>query len=130
MGDALDPTILGGANQARKGRKEAARARKIQAKSKKLQAGRQAIEQIRQAQIARADVSQQAESTGVGGSSAVQGALGSIQSQAGGNIAFAQTLSTLAQQANARMESSAKAFGKAQDSQAVTGLATTYFGGT
>lgn len=126
MGDVLDLTVVGGARQARKSRKEAAKARKIRQKSDRLRTGRQAVEQIRTAQIARANVVQQSESTGVGGSSAVQGALGSIQSQAGSNVSFAQTLSTLSQQANARLEASARAAGKAADSKAVTDFALSF----
>ena len=117
-------SAIASAVEARKGRKDQARARKIQEKRGRLQAGRQAVDQVRQAQIARANVTQQAESTGVGDSSAVAGAKGSIQSQAGSNISFAQTLFNLSQQANRRLESANKHFSTSQTFGQITNLAT------
>ena len=99
---------------ARKGRKERARARKISEKRDRLKLVRQSAEQVRKAQIARQQVIQQAESTGVGDSSAVQGGLGSIQNQAASNIGFAQTLASLQQQIRNRLERSADFASNAQ----------------
>jgi len=118
MGAALD------VQQARQGRKQRKKANAITQKQARLQAGRQAIEQVRQAQIARAQVIQQAESTGAGDSSAVAGAVGSIQSQAGSNIAFAQQLFSLSQQANNRLQ---KASDFEANSKAITKLKSTIF---
>ena len=108
-------TIIGGAlgvasiSEGRKARKQQQRASEIQQKSQRLQTARQAVDQIRQAQIARAQVIASGEAAGVGDSSAVLGGAGSIQSQAGGNIAFLQQLSTLQAQANARLQSAQRA---------------------
>lgn len=113
--------IVGSLFSSRSDRKDRAKARKIREKSSKLQAGRQAIEGVRQAQIARANVVQQSETTGAGGSSAVTGALGSIQSQAGANVSFAQSLFNLSQQANNRLESAAS---HRADSSAFSQVAT------
>lgn len=111
---AISVATAASIDQSSKARKDANKARKIRAKSDRLRAGRQAVEQVRTAQIARANVVQQSESTGVGGSSAVQGALGSIQSQAGSNISFAQSLFGMAQQANKRLASAANHNGNSQ----------------
>ena len=83
---------VSGAVSAGKARREQKRSNALARKSQKLKSKKGAIEQVRQAQIARADVLQQGENTGVGGSSLVSGSTGSIQSQAGGNIGFANTI--------------------------------------
>jgi len=108
--------VLGTASvvEARKSRKDAARARKVQERSNRLQSGRQAVEQVRQAQIARADVIQSGENQGVGGSSAVIGGAGSVQSQAGSNIGFAQQLFNLQQSARRLQDSAALHAGNSQ----------------
>lgn len=100
------PTIAIGAlvgsslYESRKGRKANEKARKVDEKRSRLQTGKQAVEQVRQAQIARASVIARGESQGAGESSAVRGAAGSIQSQAGGNISFAQQVFGLQQSAS------------------------------
>lgn len=93
--------------EAGRARGERKKARVINERRGRLQTARQATEQVRVAQVARAQVVQQAEAGGIGGSSPVQGALGSIQSQAGSNIGFAQTLFNLQQQIRNRLERAA-----------------------
>ena len=100
-------------------RQDQKKARKIGNRRARLESGRQAIEQVRQAQIARADVVASSNAQGVEGSSAALQGAGSIQSQAGGNISFAQQIFSL-QQSQSRLLSSAsnkqalaKAFGTA-----------------
>jgi len=133
MGDAVEGiaklTPIGGASQARKSRKEAAKARKLQERARNLQSARGIAEQVRQAQVARAQVIQAGENQGVAGSSAVAGGASSVQAQAGGNIAFAQQLFGLQSQAFARMEASHRAASKAADSKALTDLVMKAGGG-
>ena len=121
---------VGGVSESRKARKDQNKARKIQERSGRLQAGRQAVEGVRQAQIARANVVQQSETTGAGGSSAVAGALGSIQSQAGSNISFAQSLFNLSQQANSRLAKAAMHRSNAQAFEQIASMAANSGGGS
>jgi len=111
MGDPVSLIIggvlgLGSLSESRKARKDTKRARAVQAKSTKLQSARSAVQSIRQAQISRANVIQQGENQGVGGSSAVAGGAGSITTQSGSNIAFAQQLFSLQNSAR-RLQDSA-----------------------
>lgn len=97
-----------GIGEGRKARKEQKRANRLQEQRQRLQATRSAIEQVRQAQIARAEIVASGEAQGAGGSSAVLGGAGAVQSQAGGNIAFAQEMFRLQSLAQQRLQ-------KAQD---------------
>jgi len=94
-------------SESRKARKASRRARKVDERRGRLQAGRQAIDGVRQAQIARAQIAQGAVNSGVGGSSASLGAQGAVQSQAGGNIGFAQQVFNLQQSRNRLINSAA-----------------------
>ena len=93
---------------SRKARKQQEKAMALDAKRSKLQSGRAAIEQVRQSQIARASVLQQGENRGAGDSTAVAGSLGSIQSQTGGNVAFAETIFGLQNSASKLRQSAGK----------------------
>ena len=93
------------AYEAKKGRKDAKKARAVEAKSDKLKAARSAVDGIKAAQIARASILQQGENQGASGRSAVTGATGAVQSQAGGNIAFANTIFGLQNSARRLRES-------------------------
>lgn len=104
---------VGAVQQGRQARKEQRRARQIQQRSQRLQAGRSAIQAVREAQVQRASVIQAGENQGVGGSSAVLGGAGSIQSTTGSNIGFAQQIFGLQQQASRRLEQSAQFAGNA-----------------
>lgn len=94
-------TTVASISEGRKARKQSKRAQQEANKAKKLRSQREAIQNVRQGIIARAQVVQQAEAGGLGGDSAVQGALGSIQSQVGGNIGFINRIFELQQRANA-----------------------------
>ena len=104
--------VIGGASVAgslysqHKARGAARDARAVDNKRARLQSGRAAIANVRQAQMARQSVVQQGENQGVGSSSAIAGATGSITSQAGGNLGFANTIFGLQQSANRLRESS------------------------
>ena len=87
-------------------RQDQKKARKIGNRRARLESGRQAIEQVRQAQIARADVVASSNAQGVEGSSAALGGAGSIKSSTGSNISFAQQIFQL-QQSQSRLNQSA-----------------------
>lgn len=131
IGAAIVTAVAGAASvaESRKARKDRERARRIQEKSKKLQVGRQAVEQVRQAQIARAEVIQAGETAGVGDSSAIRGAAGSIQSQAGGNIGFAQQIFDLSIQAGRRLESAARHDFRSQAFSSLASMSSKFIGG-
>ncbi len=97
--------VAGSLYSSRKARKQQKRAQQIQMKSAKLQSARQAVQQVRGAQIARAQILQAGENQGVGGSSGVMGGAGSATSQAGGNIGFANQLFGMQQSAQRLMQS-------------------------
>lgn len=97
IGDPLD--LFG-----RKAEKERAEARRIEERRTALEQRRAAIEAVRQAQIARADVAALGETVGLAGSSSLLGSLGSIQSQAGGNLVFQQQQNELRNLAAARIQ--------------------------
>ena len=99
--------VVSSASNASKARRQQRKARKIDEKRARLEASRGAAEQVRQGQLARASVLQQGENQGASGSTAIQGAVGSIQSQTGSNIGFAQTIFGLQNSAN-RMRQAAQ----------------------
>jgi len=90
-------------NKKRKAQRDAERVRQ---RSAKLQSSRQAIQSVRGAQIARAEIIQSGENQGVANSSAVLGGAGSVTSQSGSNISFANQIFSLQNQAS-RLEQSA-----------------------
>lgn len=96
---SLDPFDLAG----RQKRQEKEKIAEIQSKRDRLESGRQAAETLRRAQAERASLLQTASNRGVSSSSAVQGGLGSIQSQAGANLGFANQIFALNQQAGGRL---------------------------
>ena len=87
----FDPGDLLGREKA----KEKKRLRAIQQKKDRLELARQGAETIRKSQVERATLLQQAENSGVSDSSAVQGGLGSVQSQVGANLGFANQIFNL-----------------------------------
>ena len=97
---ALGVLATGSLVEGRKARKSAEKAAKVDQRRARLQSTRQSLEQVRKAQIARAQVLATGEQQGVAGSSAVLGGAGSIQTQAGGNIGFAEQLFSLQQSAS------------------------------
>ena len=132
MGDpiSIGVGILTGGSlfEGRKARKDTKKARAIDERRGRLQTQRQSVEQIRKAQQARAQVVAQGEAQGVGESSGVLGGLGAIQSQAGGNIGFAQQIFGL-QQSASRLRSSAQGhMGNSQAFGQLAGLAANFSG--
>ena len=99
LGGKLDIADLGG----RQGLQEKKRLAAIQKKKDRLDLGRQGAETIRKSQVERATLLQQAENSGVSDASAVQGALGSVQSQVGANLGFANQIFNLNSQAGSRL---------------------------
>lgn len=87
-------------NRARKHRKVA---QKYQRRMQILQRKREAREALRQGMIQRAEVVQGGINQGVGNSSAVQGAVSSIQSQTADNIFFASRMMQLSNKAQHRL---------------------------
>lgn len=121
--------VAGSLVEGRKARKSNEKASRIQQRSAKLQSGRQAVEQVRAAQVARAGIVQSAENQGVGGSSAALGGAGSVQSQAGGNIAFAQQLFTLQNSAARLQRNAAMHAGQSQALGTLASLGSGFIGG-
>lgn len=99
LGGKADIADLGG----RQGLQEKNRLAKIQTKKDRLELGRQGAETIRKSQIERATLAQQAANSNVANSSAVQGGLGSVQSQTGANLGFANQIFSLNSQAASRI---------------------------
>lgn len=110
LGDPLD--LFG-----RRAEKERAEARRIEERRTALEQRRAAIEAVRQAQIARADVAALGETVGLAGSSALLGSLGSIQSQAGGNLVFQQQQNELRNLAAARIQQATEKMQQARQIQ-------------
>lgn len=98
-------TAVSGAAKQESARKDRKKAMRIQERRRKLQQQRQVQQAIRQAQIQRAALIAASAAQGVQGSSAVIGAAGSIQSQTGGSLGFAQQTFDLRQQAASRLAS-------------------------
>ena len=71
-----------------------ARAARVEA----LQGHRSRVEMVRQQRIRAAQIEAQAANANVSSSSAVQGALGSLESQGASNLSFASQIDTLNQQ--------------------------------
>jgi len=99
-------------------RQSSKKARRLQAKRRKLDQQRKLQQAVRRAQIERAAILAAGASQGVQGSSAVQGAVGSIQSQTGGSIGFSQQTFALRQEQSRRLEDAAR-----QESITATGVA-------
>ena len=106
-----------------KARRDQKRAMEREQKRNKLQTARQAIDSVKEAQTLRAQVIAQGEGQGVGGSSAVLGGAGAIQSQTGSNIGFAQQIFSLQQSANRLRTSAQGHMGNAQNLAAVASIA-------
>lgn len=86
------------------------KAQNYQRQQNDLQAARQQRDAVRQARIAAATAVQAGANQGVSNSSAVQGGVGSIQSQTNDNVSFLDTYNKLSDQAST-------ALGKASEFQ-------------
>jgi hypothetical protein len=105
------------AKEQNKAAKRAANARNIRERQKAF----------REQQIRRAQVQNVAAQTGVGGSSAVQGALASGQTQLASNIAFQEKMAGFERARFKRQERLQSAQNLAQTSQLVSQLGSTAF---
>jgi len=94
--------------EGRKAREANERAGRIDEKRARLQGMKSSIEQIRTAQIARADIIQMGENQNVSNSSGVAGGVANTQSTATGNIGFAQQIFGLQQSYNRLREQANK----------------------
>lgn len=110
---------------------QASKAAKAQRNANRLQQQQNAIEQqrarknaIREARIARGQALNQGANAGVSDSSGVQGALGSITSQANTNLSFLDEASRIADQASTQLGIAQKYTVKAQ-----TGASAAQLGG-
>ena len=110
-------------DQQKSAERKRKRAADISNKQQKLKSGREAVEQVRQAQIARASVLQQGENRGAGDSTAVAGSVGSIQSQAGGNIGFANQIFGMQQSRSRLLQSAIGHDRRARTAEAVGSIA-------
>lgn len=88
-----------------KAQEKAIRAQQRQAD---LKNARERRASVRQARMARASVESQAALTGLGGSSAASGSIGSINSRMGENLSFMDQMLGLSQQASAANEEAAR----------------------
>ena len=95
----LDPADISGHAK----RKEKKKLREIEEKRSRLKLSKQGAETIRQAQLESAKLRQISANRGVQDTTAVAGGLGSIQSQAGANLGFANQIFSLNQQAQSRL---------------------------
>ena len=104
---AIAVGTIGSMYESRRSRKMSEKAAEVNQKRAQLETMKGSVEKIRQAQIAAADVTQMGENQNVGGSDAVLGGVGSIKSQATGDIGFANQVFAMQSSAN-RMELAAQ----------------------
>lgn len=108
--------------QSRQARKASKRAARAQQRISERQNQRERLKQLRESQIARAQVTASAAQTGTLGTSAFEGGVASLQSQAAGNISFINQIESLQQQVNKNQQRAANFASNAQDIGAVTEL--------
>ena len=104
-------------------RQEQKEAQKVQKKITDTKTQRQRIQQLREAQMARAQVAVAAEAGGTAESSTAAGQQAGIQSQAGSNIQFINTIENLRQQMQQRLENAASYANRADVASGLTSLA-------
>lgn len=93
---------------AERARQDQKRANRIENKRRRAQARREAQDKVGEAFFQRQDVVQQAANQGVLGASTTQGALGSIGSQLGSGLAFAEQNNQFITAANQRLAQAAQ----------------------
>lgn len=106
----------------------AKRARQAQRKQQELKAARARREEIRKARIAQAAALTAGEAAGASTSSGVQGGVGSIQSQALGNLSFLDQMNALSDQAALHMGKSISTRNKANIFASISSAASSSFG--
>lgn len=100
-------------NDAKAGQKKAAQAADLKARADAITQARERASQIRQARVAAATVNSNTTAAGATGSSAQSGALGSLQTQAAGNVNYLDTQGALIGQANSNLTTANKYYGDA-----------------
>jgi len=113
--------------QVQSKRAQAARSRADQARQRMAEAEniRAARQKAREAQQARAQIQAEAEARGMGSSSsAVQGAMGSVQSQLAGNLSFLRTQTGLNQYANIQTQEAGQAVSQQSMWQGITSISS------
>jgi hypothetical protein len=90
---------VAGIQQGRQARKESKKAARVQRRISERETQRQRMMQLRESQMARAQVIAQGAQTGTLGASGLQGGVASIGTQAAGNIGFLNQIESLQQQA-------------------------------
>jgi hypothetical protein len=112
-----------------KSRSQQKKASKIQEKVRQTQDARARVAQIRQARMAQAQVIQSGATQGASGTSAVQGGVSAIGSNANNNIQFINQIDTLQQAINKRMESASNFSAAAGAFGAAASIAGSFAGG-
>lgn len=100
------------------------RARDEQNRREEISNQRNRVRQVREARAARAESQAIAISQGVGGSSAAQGSLSSIQSQLGSNLGFGLNQGTSVRRQSGFLQDAADASGRANTFGAVSKLSS------
>lgn len=107
-------TAVVGVLQGERSRRQAKKAADIDRRIQELQQRREKQRVLREAQVARAGLAQQAATSGVQDTSSAQLGIASIQTQAAENIGFLQRVGTLQQQSARRLQAAADAGARAQ----------------
>lgn len=108
--------------QSRQSRKASKRAARAQRRISQRENQRERIRQLRESQIARAQITAGAAQTGTLSTSAFEGGVASIGSQAAGNISFINQIESLQQQIHKNQQRAADFSANAQGIQAITNL--------
>lgn len=109
MLDPITAVVVGGLTgasiyQGERARKESKKAAQAQQRISNRQSQKEKISQLREAQIARAQVSVQSQAMGTQDASTTSGITSSIGSTAGANVQFINTINSLQQEISRRMQ--------------------------
>ena len=108
--------------QSRQSRKESKKASRIQSRISKREAQRQRMSQLREAQMARAQVIAQGAQTGTLEASGLQGGVASIGTQSASNISFINQIESLQAQIARSQQKAANFAGNVQTISAFANL--------
>lgn len=97
-------TLFGSLVAGEQARREGKKANQINRKIEELKLRRQKQETLREAQVARASLQQQAANAGVLQTTGAQQGVQSIEAQATGNLQFIDQINTLQQQSSERLQ--------------------------
>lgn len=128
---ALGTAVVGTAVQISQGRKAAkatVAAAELDRKRMNLQTARERRDAIKATRASYAQIQQNAENQGAGGTSAAQGGQASVQSQGAANLSFLDQYNTLTDMASIQVGRSNRAQGRAREAGAIADLGWTVFG--